>query len=138
MKLPIIGNCACGSIKYKCNAEPVFMGNCHCRECQYLSGTSRSSVIAVPASSLEIQGNTLIYFDYIADSGNKVYRGFCNKCGTPMFSYSEPTKEYIGIQVGTLDEPNLFKPTADVWCSSAPCWEIMDAETIKFEKDMEM
>ncbi len=138
MKLPITGRCACGSIKYKCVSEPVGMGHCHCRECQYASGTSRSSVLAVPASSLEIEGDTLAYYEQIADSGNKVHRGFCNKCGTPMFAYAEPTKDFIGIKAGTLDEPNLFNPTIDIWCSSAPKWEIMEEEAIKFEKSMEV
>jgi hypothetical protein len=38
MKLPFTGGCACGAIRYECNAEPIMMGKCHCRDCQHISG----------------------------------------------------------------------------------------------------
>jgi hypothetical protein len=38
MKVPFTGGCACGAIRYECNAEPIMMGKCHCRDCQHISG----------------------------------------------------------------------------------------------------
>jgi hypothetical protein len=40
MKLPITGGCVCGAIRYECTAEPLMMGNCHCRDSQRVSGES--------------------------------------------------------------------------------------------------
>ncbi|MFN6531118.1 hypothetical protein [Nostoc sp. ChiSLP03a] len=32
MKVPFTGGCLCGTIRYKCSAEPIVMGNCHYRD----------------------------------------------------------------------------------------------------------
>ena len=34
MTIPILGGCACGAVRYQCNAEPIAMLNCHCKDCQ--------------------------------------------------------------------------------------------------------
>ena len=26
------GGCACGDIRYRCTGDPLYMGNCHCRD----------------------------------------------------------------------------------------------------------
>ena len=38
MNNPYTGGCACGAIRYECNAEPMFSWICHCRECQRATG----------------------------------------------------------------------------------------------------
>ena len=32
------GRCYCGALRYRVEGEPMFKGQCHCRECQYISG----------------------------------------------------------------------------------------------------
>jgi hypothetical protein len=46
----ITGGCLCGQVRYSANAEPAFVGVCHCTHCQKQTGTafsvlSRSSEI---------------------------------------------------------------------------------------------
>ena len=57
MELPIKGGCICKSIRYECMDAPFMMGNCHCRDCQYSSGTGYSSLFAMPVSAVKITGN---------------------------------------------------------------------------------
>ena len=70
MKLPITGGCICKSIRYECSVAPLGMGNCHCRDCQYSSGTGYSSVFAVPASAVKITGKPK-YYESFSDTGIK-------------------------------------------------------------------
>ncbi len=39
------GGCACGAIRYEIAAEPVFMNDCQCRDCQHKSGTGHGSYL---------------------------------------------------------------------------------------------
>ena len=44
MAAPFTGGCACGAVRYECSAEPLMMGNCHCRD--FLRATGVSGRIA--------------------------------------------------------------------------------------------
>ncbi len=36
--MTITGRCYCGEITYGTDSAPVWQAQCHCRECQYISG----------------------------------------------------------------------------------------------------
>jgi hypothetical protein len=40
MPQKLSGGCACSAIRYECDADPVIMMNCHCRDCQKASGSA--------------------------------------------------------------------------------------------------
>ncbi len=42
------GGCLCRSVRYECSAEPIAMGNCHCHDCQRVTGSGYASGILVP------------------------------------------------------------------------------------------
>ena len=136
MKVPFEGGCACKLIRYKVAVEPLVMAHCHCRDCQYSSGTGHSSVLVVPISEVNIAGKPK-YYESKASDGNVVRRGFCPECGTPMFSVSEAYKDVMGIKAATLDYPSEFQPVADAWMSRTLLWDVTDPATYKFEKDIE-
>ena len=46
------GGCLCGAVRYECSADPFFMGNCHCRDCQRSSGGAYEPDIGLPAAAL--------------------------------------------------------------------------------------
>ena len=63
----------------------------------------------------------------IADSGNRVERGFCPTCGSQMYSRTvEPVGAPIRIRAGTLDNTELMPPQGIIWTSSAPSWAALD------------
>ena len=39
------GGCACGAIRYAISAEPIFMNDCQCRDCQQTSGNGHGSYL---------------------------------------------------------------------------------------------
>lgn len=133
MKVPFTGKCLCGDIKYTVSKEPLGMGHCHCRDCQIVSSTSHTSVVAVHADSIKWDTGEPKEFINVADSGTKVVRHFCPKCGTHLTGYSEATKDFVGIKAATMDDVESFKPTIDSYISSTPSWTVMSNETQKFD-----
>jgi hypothetical protein len=132
MKIPFTGGCMCGAIRYQCAAEPLYMGNCHCRDCQQATGTAYAAAILVPCNAVTIAGEVK-YYDVTGDSGNMVGRGFCPNCGSRLFS-KPPIPELMGIMAGSLDDPSGFKPQADLYTASAQPWDCMNPELPKFAK----
>ena len=121
MKLPLSGGCRCGSIRYKCSANPAFSWKCHCRDCQQASGSAYCPVMYVAKTAMEITGEAK-YYDVNAESGNTVSRGFCATCGSNLFILAELVPDLHGIWASSLDDPNQFKPQVHVWTGSGPGW----------------
>ena len=56
------GNCLCGGVTYAFDGEPVVTGLRHCTDCQRQTGTSSSIVVGVPATQLQVLGDSLRSF----------------------------------------------------------------------------
>jgi len=133
MATKFTGGCLCGAVCYECTAEPIFMGNCHCRDCQKASGSAYEAAIGVPAAALKITGNVK-YHDSKADSGNTVSRGFCPECGSRLFGKTSGMAELAIFMASSLDDPKQFQPAMDVYTSSAQPWDHMNPAVPKFPK----
>ena len=70
------GNCLCGAIRYTAHAAPVRMVQCHCAQCQKLSGTGHVSQAFFESGDVEIDGEPSSYV-FAADSGNVKTYHFC-------------------------------------------------------------
>src|SRR5262245_10025872 len=55
-RMKIEGGCLCGKVRYSADAEPAFVGVCHCKNCQKGTGTAFSVVVGVPKPALSVQG----------------------------------------------------------------------------------
>jgi len=127
------GGCMCGAVRYECTGDPMFMGNCHCRDCQQASGTAYNAAIGVPKSAVKITGDVK-YYESKADSGNMGKRAFCANCGSRLFSLPAFAPDLMVLQAGSLDDPSIFKPQMDIYTSSAQPWDYMDPALPKFPK----
>ena len=119
------GRCACGGIRYHVAGAPLFSVQCHCRQCQRITGTGHSSQFGVPAAAVTLEGELAAY-DLVADSGNQVKSKFCRRCGSPILKTTSGYPELLFIHAATLDEPSRFRPEKVVWADSAPPWDSAD------------
>jgi len=127
------GGCMCGAVRYECNANAIFMRNCHCRDFQKASGSPYEAAIGIPAPALKITGNVK-YHDSKADSGNTLSRGFCPECGSRLFGKTTAATDLAMITAASLDDPSLYRPQMDIYISSAQPWDHMNPALPKFAK----
>ena len=130
MARKLLGGCACGAIRYECDADPVIMMNCHCRDCQKASGSAYAAIVVVPKAAVQIYGAPR-YHKVVGQSGKTTERGFCPNCGSQLTVASERRPDVIGLQAGSLDDPSTYRPMMDVFTSSSQPWDHMDSKVQK-------
>ena len=78
----LTGGCLCGQVRYSANADPAFVGVCHCKHCQKQTGTAFSVIVGIPKSALSVQGQLKAYHD-TGESGQTVDRNFIQNAVRP-------------------------------------------------------
>lgn len=134
MKLPFTGGCMCGAVRYECTADPLAMGNCHCRDCQRATGTAFAAAVVVPRDAVTITGEVK-YFAVTGDSGQLIKRGFCPNCGSRLFGM-RATANFLSIMAGSLDDPSEFRPAMDVYVASAQPWDYLNPDLPKIPQSV--
>jgi hypothetical protein len=132
-KTNIEGGCLCGAVRYKATAAPMTVRACWCRVCQYFACGNASIGLAFPRQAVTITGETRDY-PSTADSGSHMHRRFCPTCGVHLFSEAEERPQTIFVRAGTLDDPRIAVPQANIWTASAPAWAHLDPGLPHFER----
>lgn len=101
------GGCYCRAVRYRADGEATLKAQCHCRECQYISGGHPNVVIAMPETGFAyVKGAPKEYRR--ADLANPVTREFCPDCGTHLVTRAPGLPGAVLVKVGTLDEPAVY------------------------------
>lgn len=129
----ITGGCLCGRVHYSANAEPAFVGLCHCHDCQKFTGSAFATVIGLPKASVTVTG-TLKGFTKRGDSGKPIERRFCPECGASVLDECEAMPGIVMIAAGTLDDAGWLKPAAQIYCASAQPWVELGGDMTRFDR----
>jgi hypothetical protein len=129
--MTLTGQCLCKAVRIEAHAAPIRARTCWCRLCQYLAAGNATVNLVFLAESVAVTG-TVTWYESIAESGNHMSRGFCPKCGTPMFSKSAELSQFLVIRAGVLDNLEALPPQATIWTCEAPVWAHIDPEIPQF------
>ncbi|MGA8261630.1 MAG: GFA family protein [Arenicellales bacterium] len=117
------GRCLCGDVRYTVHQAPLWVGHCHCRSCRRNTGSAVATFVGVPSDSFELTHGVRSSYE----SSRGVRRSFCGRCGTPLAYESERFPGELHLFLGTLDDPNRFRPEFHVHCSERiPWFEVRD------------
>lgn len=122
----ISGACLCGAVTYSTDAEPAMTAVCHCSDCQKQTGSPFSVNVLVPGDQVKMEGETLTQYVINGDSGQKVVRNFCNRCGSPLSTVLDAFDGLAAIKSGTLTDSSWVKPTIEIWCDAKQPWAEID------------
>lgn len=100
MGTTLAGGCQCGAVRYRAARVQDDAHVCHCRMCQKAVGNLFVGLVGVALADFAwTRGEPAVFY-----SSEKVARGFCGNCGTPLF-YRDDGGDSISMTIGSLDEP---------------------------------
>lgn len=116
------GGCACGNVRYRMTAAPMFVHCCHCRFCQKETGSGFVINALVEGPKVQILMGTPEPHRLPTDSGgpHMVYR--CPECHIALWSEYSRGDKLRFVRVGSLDNPDLFEPDIHIYTSSKIPW----------------
>ncbi len=131
--MKIKGGCYCGEIRYESEGEVQASIQCHCRECQYITGGSPNLIMIMPLNQFRFVSGKTQEFKR-GDIENAVTRLFCKKCGTAIGTRSPMRPESIILKVGTFDDPSIFDPKIAIFTIDKQKFHQIDDNLKCFER----
>jgi len=133
MRLPLLGGCQCGALRYEIREEPKTLYACHCTECQRQSASAFSLSLVVARDSVAITAGTPKRWRRVHESGRVIHCIFCGNCGVRLYHEPERNLAVTIIKPGTLDETSWLYPVGHVWTRSAQPWPGIPEDTVNYE-----
>ena len=103
------GGCLCGAVQVVARGEPKRVGLCHCLDCRKHHGAPFFAAAIFDREAVSITGETRHYKN----------RHFCPTCGSSVFGLWD---EEVDLHLGTLDAPDQFTPTYELWTVRREQW----------------
>ena len=123
--MSMTGRCYCGAVRYEADGTAAFKGQCHCRECQYISGGAENLFMIVPSAGFRYVEGAPKTFSR-TDIPNAGTREFCANCGTHITTRVAADPSIVILKVGTLDDPKQYGgPQAVIWTADAQPFHLM-------------
>ena len=129
--MPHAGHCYCGELRYEFDGDAIMKGQCHCRECQYISGGNPNVVMGMPEAAFKYTKGEPRQFKR-SDLDNPVTREFCGECGTHILARAMPG--LVILKVGVLDDPSVFTPQMAIFTCDRQAFHHIADGVATFEK----
>ncbi|AXV66125.1 GFA family protein [Pseudoalteromonas lipolytica] len=132
--MQITGRCHCGEVTYQAQVDENKVFNCHCTDCQIISGAPFRTVVMSMPDAVTFTGAIPKEYIKIAESGNQRAQGFCANCGTALYATSVGEGERIyGLRLGAVEQAAELIPNTHIWYRSHKPWLDNLADMSTFE-----
>lgn len=128
------GGCYCRAVRYQATGDALLRAQCHCRECQYISGGQPNVIIGMPEAGFSYTKGSPKAFRR-KDLAKPVTREFCPECGTHLVSRAPGLPGAVLIKVGTLDDPSAFgRPQMAIFTIDKQAFHHVPSDIPSFER----
>ncbi len=132
--MKITGGCYCGDVRYEVDAEPLAKLQCHCRECQHISGGGPNFTMAVSDANFKYTKGAASQFTR-DDIEGAVTREFCGRCASPLLTRAPGLPGGVLLKIGSMDKPEDFGgPDAAIYMDDKYDFHIVDDKLPQFPK----
>lgn len=128
----LTGRCLCGACSYEIVGDPIVVAECHCLDCQHISGAGHSTGAMFNESGIKLTGNPAT-FSLPSDAGNTVTRIFCSACGSPLFGKNSGMPGFMTVTMGTLDASDHLIPQVAIFTRTTKTWDAIGANLQSYE-----
>lgn len=129
----IKGGCLCGAVRYTSEADPSAATICHCHDCQQFTGAVFATLVAVPKTSVTIEG-LVKTFTSTGGSGKPILRHFCPECGSSLAEEPGTRPGMVILNVGTFDNPSAATPGREIFRDDGVPWVQVAGDIPRFAK----
>ncbi len=132
------GGCACGAVRYRLLAPPMFVHCCHCRDCQRQVGSAFVINGLIETDRIDLVSGELEAIALPTDSGrpHDVYR--CAVCRTAMWSDYGRRPYLRFVRLCTLDTVPAKNPDVHIYTRSKLPWVGLPADGRVFDEYYDM
>jgi hypothetical protein len=120
----VTGGCLCGDVRIEARGRPWRVGLCHCLDCRKHHGALFHASAIFPVDAVTVTGRTQAFAG----------RHFCPRCGSSVFGRSG---DEVEVNLGTLDAPDGFTPTYELWTIRREIWLPPFPVKRRFERNRE-
>jgi hypothetical protein len=116
--------CLCGGIQIEVTGKLGPVVYCHCSRCRKASGSAFGANADVRRKYWQLSGQELLR-EYESSPG--VFRAFCSRCGSPIYSRRAAEPDAYRLRLGLLADDPERRSLAHFWVGSkAPWFQITD------------
>lgn len=116
----LTGGCLCGAVSFNVKNEFSSFYQCHCRQCQQLTGSAfAANLFTKPDNIAWLKGiESITHFHHCDRSFSK---SFCQNCGSALPFVTKSAKWLI-VPAGSLNEAPAIKLQANIFCKEKAWW----------------
>lgn len=120
------GRCACGEVRFRLTARPLFIHCCHCTWCQRETGSAFALNAMIERACVELVQGVTEETETPSASGKGQVISRCAACKVAVWSvYSGAGAKVLFVRVGTLDDRAAFAPDIHIYTSTKLPWVIL-------------
>ncbi|MEO9274187.1 GFA family protein [Marinomonas sp. 5E14-1] len=116
----LTGSCLCGGIRYKIKSELGDIMQCHCQNCRKANGAAFAVNAGIPKNAFSLLKGQELVSEYESTPG--VFRAFCQRCASPLYSRRPSMPDILRLRIGTLDTKIDKTPSFHIFVDSKAEW----------------
>ena len=116
----LTGGCLCGAVRFTVQDSFRAFYQCHCRQCQQLTGSAfASNIFTDPGNISWISGqDDIVSYTHPSRDFSKSFCGICG-CAVPFVTKS---KTSLIVPAGSLNDQSSIEPQANIFTDEQACW----------------
>ena len=123
------GDCLCGCISFAVELPVKWVAHCHCTKCRRAHGAAFVTWVSVPDTGVMITDPESLLRWFVSSANG--HRGFCSRCGSPLFFRSTEWPGEIHIARANFSADVDCRPQSHGYYDTHVDWVTIDDDLPK-------